>query len=60
MSQKDRPDDIKNIIRLVKQKAKDYNPQFVVKTDSEDHYNQIQTYLDSNFNKSDITKHTSR
>lgn len=60
MSQKDHPEDIKNIIRLIKDKAQDYNPQFIVKTDSEDHYNQIQSYLDANFNKSDITKHTSR
>lgn len=49
VSSKDDKNTIKNIIMLIKRMAKDYNPQFVVKTDSKTHNTQIQDFLNKKF-----------
>lgn len=59
LSKKDHPEDIKNLIRLIKSRSKNYTPEFTIKTDSEEHYTQIVSYLNENFEGNTTTKHTS-
>jgi len=59
-SKKDSSEDIKHLIRIIKEKSSDYHPEFVVKTDSSDHYQQISSFLDTTFTNNTITQHTSK
>lgn len=52
---KDNVANIKNIISLIKKLDSNYNPTFVVKTDSKDHNTQIQDFLNKKFKDGDIT-----
>ena len=47
---------IKNIIRLLKEIAQDYKPEFTIKSDSIDHNRKIEDYLKSTFQESNIAK----
>jgi len=53
-SNKDSALSIKNIIRIFKEIAKDYKPEFTIKSDSKDHNQKLEKHLKNTFQESNI------
>jgi len=49
---------IRDIISLVKKYSNNYYKEFVVKTDTENHYQMVKSFLDGKFEGSKVDKHT--